>query len=117
MLQLRADVQRGGLAQIIADLQTSSREIPSIRRLRVGRRIRHGLPGYEQSMTRDFSCAAIFEFDDQRGLEEYLRHPSHAALSRHFATAAEQALAYDYELVDASDASTLDVQAARSPSE
>lgn len=107
MIEPRAHLERGALAVAIADLQTAAREIPAIRRLRVGRRVRHGLPGYEQLMTRDFSYVAIFEFDDQRGLEEYLRHPSHAALSRHFATAGEQALAYDYELVDASDASTL----------
>ena len=102
MIHPRADLERAALAAAVADLRTAAREIPSIRQLRIGRRIRHGLPGYEQSMSRDFSYAVIIEFDDQAGLEEYLQHPSHAALSRHFSTAAEQALAYDYDLVDAS---------------
>ena len=103
MIEPRADLERGALAAAIVDLQTAAREIPSIRQLRIGRRIRHGLPGYEQSMARDFSYAVIIEFDDQAGLEQYLRHPSHAALSRHFATVGEQSLAYDYEFVDAGE--------------
>ena len=103
MIEPRADLERGTLPAAIADLQAAAREIPSIRHLRIGRRIRHGLPGYEQSMARDFSYAVIIEFDDRAGLEEYLRHPSHAALSRHFATVGEQSLAYDYEVVDVGD--------------
>lgn len=105
LIQPRADLERRELEATVTDLESAAREIPSIRRLRIGRRVRHGLPGYEQSMTRDFSYAVIIEFDDQAGLEEYLRHPSHAALSRHFATAGEQALAYDYEIVDAGETS------------
>lgn len=109
MVQPHAHLGRTAVEAALTDLETAATEIPSVRRLRVGRRIRHGLPGYEQSMTRDFSYVAIFEFDDLRGLEEYLRHPSHAALSRHFATMGEQTLAYDYELVDAADAAMLDL--------
>ena len=102
MIQPRATVDRAAIEAAIADLETASREIPSIKRLRVGQRIRHGLPGYEQSMTADFAYVAIIEFDDQRGLQDYLRHPSHAALSRHFATLGERSLAYDYEIAEVS---------------
>ena len=45
---------------------------------------------------------ALIEFDDERGLQEYLRHPSHAALSRHFAALGERSLAYDYEVNEVS---------------
>ena len=102
LIQPRAALDRTALDRAVADLQTASREIPSIRRLRVGRRVRHGLPGYEQAMTADFAYVALIEFDDQQGLQEYLRHPSHGALSRHFATLGERTLAYDYEISDVS---------------
>jgi hypothetical protein len=102
MIQPRAAVDRAAIEAAVADLETASRAIPSIKRLRVGQRIRHGLPGYEQSMTADFAYVAIIEFDDQGGLQDYLRHPSHAALSRHFAALGERTLAYDYEIADLS---------------
>ena len=103
MIQPRADLQSGALATAVADLRAAAKEIPSVRRLRIGRRVRHGRPGYEASMSRDFAYLALIEFDDERGLAEYLEHPSHAVLSRHFATIGEQALAYDYEVAEASD--------------
>ena len=71
-------------------------------RFRVGRRVKHGLPGYEQMMRDDYEFVAILEFDDLDALKSYLAHPAHeshrAATSPHPPPAA---LAYDYELVDA----------------
>ena len=100
MIEPHANLHRSLVDDAIADLEKAAREIPSIRRLRVGTRVRHGFPGYEQAMSVDFTYAAIVEFDDQRALEEYLRHPSHAVLSRHFAALGERRLAYDYEVRD-----------------
>jgi hypothetical protein len=108
LIQPREPVQRSAVAGALADLATASKEIPSIRRLRVGRRTRHGLGGYEPAMTRDFAYMALIEFDDRDGLEEYLRHPMHAALGRHFASLGEQSLAYDYEVADVADAAAID---------
>ena len=84
-------------------ISRAAREIASIRRFRIGPRIMHGLPGYEQSMTTQYGYAALVEFDSVDGLTEYLRHPAHAALGEFFTTAAARALAYDYELVDAEE--------------
>ena len=64
--------------------------------MRVGRRVRHGLPGYEQLMREDFEYAVVIQFDDIAGLTEYLAHPAHAAVGRHFTELAASALAYDY---------------------
>lgn len=74
--------------------------IPSIRRFRVGKRVKHGLPGYEQMMRDDYEFAAVIEFDDMDGLTAYLRHPSHAVIGRHFTSSAARSLAYDYATVD-----------------
>ena len=72
---------------------------PTVRGVRVGRRVRHGVPGYEQAMTDDYQYALILEFEDVQGLREYLTNPAHAQLGSFFTSAASKALAYDYELL------------------
>ena len=88
-------------------LVAASADIPSIKRFRVGKRVKHWLPGYEQMMRDDYQFAAIIEFDDMDGLKTYLGHPSHIAIGQHFTASASRSLAYDYELVDASEVSKL----------
>ena len=90
---------------VIAALAAAAREAPTVRSCRVGRRVKHGLPGYEQAMSQNFEFAAILEFDDVHGLREYLQHPAHDAIGNHFMTAAAAALAYDYEMVGLEEAS------------
>jgi hypothetical protein len=92
---------------LLDSLVAASAEIPSIRKFRVGRRVTHGLPGYEQLMRDDYEFAAIVEFDDLDGLKSYLGHPSHAAIGRHFMASAARSLAYDYTLVDAAEVTLL----------
>jgi hypothetical protein len=94
-------------AGILRTLTSAARDIPGVRRFRVGRRIRHGLPGYEQGMREDFEFVVIIEVESVDALKTYLMHPSHAAFGSHFTRSAAAALAYDYELVDAADAGSL----------
>ena len=91
---LSAD-ERSGLA---AALRSAIKAIPSIRRARVGRRVKHGLPGYEQTMRQDFEYALIVEVDDIDALKRYLEAPAHDTLGDLFARATSAALAYDYAL-------------------
>jgi hypothetical protein len=81
-------------------LVAAAGEIPSIKRFRVGKRVKHGLPGYEQMMRDDYEFAAVIEFDDMDGLTTYLRHPSHTVIGHHFTSSAARSLAYDYATVD-----------------
>lgn len=85
---------------VIGDLKAAASGIPTVRRLRVGRRIRHGQPGYEQLMPEDLEYIVILEFDDIAGLTAYLAHPQHAAIGSHFMQSSAAALAYDYEMED-----------------
>jgi hypothetical protein len=103
----RTDLSERDRRGLLDALIAASGDIPSIRHFRVGKRVRHGLPGYEQMMRDDYEFAAIIEFDDSAGLKSYLAHPSHAAIGMHFTRSAERSLAYDYEVVDASDVSQL----------
>jgi hypothetical protein len=89
-----AEETRDGLADA---LLRAARQIPSLRRARVGARVRLGR-GYEQLMTTDYTFAAILEFDDFSGLQSYLDHPVHEQLADRFYASVDQALTYDFEL-------------------
>ncbi len=91
---------------VLDGLRAAAAGIPSIRRMRVGRRIRHGRPGYEQLMREDFEYVVIVEFEDVAGLTAYLAHPQHAAIGQHFTQSSAAALAYDYELEEWSTSSS-----------
>jgi hypothetical protein len=93
---LSIENRRGLLEALVA----AAREIPAIRRFRVGKRVKHGLPGYEEMMRDEYEFAAIVEFDDVEGLKSYLTHASHATIGRHFTSSAARSLAYDYEVLD-----------------
>lgn len=86
---------------LLAGVKAAAAAIPSIRRLRLGPRVTHGLPGYEQMMREHYEFAVVIEFDDMEGLRSYLAHPAHRALGVHFTASAERSLAYDFELSDA----------------
>ncbi len=92
---------------LLGALMEAASAIPAVGQFRVGRRVRHGLPGYEQMMQDDYEFAAIIEFADIDGLKAYLAHPAHAAIGRHFTVSAAKSLAYDYAIADAADAGTL----------
>ena len=94
----RPDLSAADRAAVLAAIESASRNIPSIKRLRIGKRVKHSLPGYEQMMRDDYEYAVIIEFDDVEGLKAYLQHPAHAAAGHHFTASASKALAYDYEV-------------------
>lgn len=73
------------------------RDIPSLRRARVGRRVRIGR-AYEEMMRTDFPFAAILEFDDVAGVRAYLDHPAHEEISTRFFAAIAETLVYDFEM-------------------
>jgi Stress responsive A/B Barrel Domain len=79
--------------------------IPSVRRYRVGRRVRTGA-AYD-ALPGDYEFCAVIEFDDLAGLRGYLEHPAHVELGRLFYTTSGDAFAGDYEAVDTSPANAL----------
>ena len=98
LLQPRPDLTEGQRRDALETLKRAAAEVPEIRSLRVGRRVTHGLPGYEQAMTQDYEFALIVEVDDVPALTRYLTAPAHRALGSLFATATAAALAYDYDM-------------------
>ena len=96
----RPDLTEAQKQTILDAFAYAASRIPAVKRCRVGRRVTHGLPGYEMAMRDGFEYAAIVEFEDLAGLKAYLEAPAHAAIGKYFTTAADHALAYDYEMVD-----------------
>lgn len=97
LLQPRPDLTEAQRQEALATLERAATNVPEIRRFRLGRRVKHGLPGYEQLMPQDFEFAVIIEVDDVEALKRYLQAPAHGALGELFYTATSAALAYDYE--------------------
>lgn len=100
LLQPRAGLSDAERREALDTLAHAAANVPEIRRFRLGRRVTHGLPGYEQLMAQDFEFALIIEVDDVPALTRYLRAPAHAALGTLFSTATSAALAYDFEMDD-----------------
>ena len=100
LLKPRADLADAEKRAVLEAFAEAASRIPSVKRCRVGRRVMHGLPGYEAAMRGGFDYSAIVEFEDLAGLRAYLADPAHAAIGQYFTTAAAEALAYDYEMTD-----------------
>jgi hypothetical protein len=99
LLRPRAGLSTDERTGLVDAFRTAVRTIPSIRRVRLGKRVKHGRQ-YEQLMGVDYEFAALLEFDDVGGLQAYLDHPAHAALATRFFQVLDEALMYDYELDD-----------------
>ena len=93
----RPELDDAARHRLAAAFQQALRDIPSIRRAQIGKRVTHGRP-YEQLMTVDYEYAAILEFDTVEDLKAYLAHGAHDALGALFFEAFEVALMYDYEM-------------------
>jgi hypothetical protein len=87
-------VQRRAL---IDAFERAIREIPTVRGVRVGRRVVHGA-GYEQATPDAADFLIIIDFDDLAGLQAYLRHSAHAELGARFDQSLSSALVYDFEV-------------------
>ena len=107
LLQPRASLSATQRQDALSTIAQAASDVPEIRRFRIGRRVRHGLPGYESSMTEDYEFMLMLEFDDVDALKRYVQAPAHGALGHLFATATAAALAYDYEIVEPVDAGRL----------
>ena len=95
--RLRPDVTLPERAAILDAYARALRDIPSIRRARVGRRVRIGR-AYEAMTKTDLPYAAILEFDDVDGLKAYLDHPAHEEMATRLFAAIADTLIYDFEM-------------------
>ena len=100
LLQPRPDLTEDERRAALDTLVSATAAIPEVRRFRLGRRVTHGLPGYEQMMKTDYAFALIIEIDDVPALKRYLTAPAHRALGDLFSSATSAALSYDFEMIE-----------------
>jgi len=100
LLRPRPDLTEDQRRAALDMLARVTADVPEIRSARFGRRVKHGLPGYEQAMTEDYELALIVEVDDMPALTRYLKAPAHRALGNFFSTSTAAALAYDYDMTE-----------------
>jgi hypothetical protein len=97
LMKPRPELAAADRQAFIASFERALREIPTIRGVRLGRRVTHGA-GYEQVAPDVADFLATIDFDDLAGLQTYLRHPAHDELGARFGEALSAALVYDFEV-------------------
>lgn len=97
LFRLRPDVATSDRQALLDALAVALRDIPSIRRARIGSRVLIGR-AYEQMVRPDLPYAAILEFENLTGVEAYLDHPAHEEISTRFFGAIADSLIYDFEM-------------------
>ena len=97
LFEPRADLSAESMQALLASIERAAREIPSVRRFEVGRRLDDG-PNYLVGAPPALTYVAIVGFDDRAGLDAYLTHEAHVELGRLFNQALAAAFVYDYEV-------------------
>lgn len=97
LMKPRADLTTTDRASFIDAFHRAVRDIPSVRGVRVGRRVRHGAR-YEAAAPNAADYIAVIDFDDLAGLHAYLTHPAHHDLGERFGLAVSAAMVYDFEV-------------------
>lgn len=92
----RQDLTDADRRAFVESFERAVGAVPSVRGVRVGRRVLIGA-GYEGNGQAAAEYVAVIDFDNVEGLESYLRHPAHADLGARFATSLASAAVYDFE--------------------
>ena len=95
LMKPRADLSAADREALVAAFERAVREIPSIRGVRVGRRMMHAAAG-ERPDAADY--IAMLDFDDLAGLHAYLRHPAHDELGARFGVSLSSSTVLDFEV-------------------
>jgi len=100
LMKPRTDLSRADRQSLVDAFNRAVREIPTVREVRVGRRLTHGA-AYEMAAPDSADYVASIGFDDLAGLQTYLRHPAHAELGARFGQSFSAAWVYDFEMSEA----------------
>ena len=102
LMKPRPDLSADDSRELIDAFDRACREIPTVREVRVGRRVTFGA-GYEAGVPDSADYVVAIAFDDLAGLQAYLRHPAHEGLGARFNQSLSSALVYDFEMTGLED--------------
>jgi stress responsive alpha/beta barrel protein len=94
----RSNLSAGDRQAFVQAVEQALLHIPTVRAVRIGRRVTHGALYERTPPAADFLI--LIDFDDLAGLQMYLRHPAHEAVSAQFSRLLEWGLVYDFETGD-----------------
>ena len=106
LMKPRADLSAAERRAFVAAFERAIREIPSIRGVRIGRRVKHGA-GYEAAAPDAADYLTMIDFSNLADLQAYLRHPAHDELGARFGQSLSSALVYDFEIGSLEDLAAL----------
>jgi hypothetical protein len=101
----KAGLAAADRASLVAAIERAHRDIPVIQRFQVGSRT--GRDASYAAAMPDYPFVALVELENETDLRQYLSHAAHQQLARMFWETSDSALAYDFRLVDASEARAL----------
>jgi hypothetical protein len=99
LMTLKPNLSAADRQALLDSFNRAVRDIPTVREVRVGRRVTHGA-AYELAATDSVDFVVSIGFDDLAGLQTYLQHPAHGELAARFYQSFNFALIYDFELVE-----------------
>ena len=97
LMKPRPDLTAVARTALVDAFERAVREIPTVRGVRIGRRIAHGA-GYEAVAPDTADYLAMIDCYDLAGLQAYRRHPAHEPLGARFGAALSAAWVYDVEV-------------------
>ena len=96
LMKPRGDLSAADRQALVDAFGRAVREIPTVRDVRIGRRVTHGA-AYEAAAPDSADFMVSIGFEDLAGLQTYLRHPAHKQLTARFNRSLSSALIYDFE--------------------
>lgn len=100
LFEPKPDLSDGDVRDFAQHLKDTLSSVPTVRRAMVGRRVEIKV-GDRNFGDATYSFSAVVEFDDSKGLIEYLQHPKHAELGRLFWLHCARTVVLEVESVDA----------------
>jgi hypothetical protein len=102
LMKPRADLAVADAEALVDALRRAVHAIPTVREVRLGRRVLHGAE-YESLAADSADVMVSIGFDDLAALQTYLRHPAHEDLAARFYRSVRSALVYDFDAVGIED--------------
>jgi hypothetical protein len=109
LFEPKPDLADSDVRDFAQHLKAAMTAVPSVRRAAVGRRIDIHSGNERNFGDATYTFSAVVEFDDSKGLIEYLQHPKHAELGRLFWLHCARTVVLEVESVDATTDEVIDL--------
>jgi hypothetical protein len=108
LFEPKPDLAESDVRDFAQHLKDTMTAVPSVRRSMVGRKVAIHT-GDRSFGDATYSFSAVVEFDDSKGLNEYLQHPKHVELGRLFWLHCARTVVLEVESVDATTDEVIDL--------